>query len=138
MGAYRGVGVNALGNSISWALYFAFYGRLKTAIEAYQGSLSYYDFFIASGAAGAQLYSKSTLVISFDQPFRCTDCHLYKSRVGHQDTYAINIIEASWSVYVHVRWRATHFSIRGCIGLLPWIGPINHRSLARSTTVYGL
>jgi len=56
--------VNALGNSISWALYFAFYGRLKAAIEAYQGSLSYYDFFIASGAAGAYLYSKGTLLSS--------------------------------------------------------------------------
>lgn len=55
LGAYRGVGVNALGNSVSWALYFTFYGRLKSAFEHYQGSLSYYDFFIASGAAGAQL-----------------------------------------------------------------------------------
>ncbi len=74
----------------------------------------------------------------FDTSFRSIDCHLYKSRVGYQDTYAINIIKPSWSVYVHVRWRTTNHAIRGDTGLLSWIGPINLWGFARSSTVYGL
>ncbi|KAI4229305.1 MAG: hypothetical protein L6R36_000957 [Xanthoria steineri] len=44
------------GNSISWALYFLWYNRLKAGLQAYYGSgngLSYYDFLLASGVAGA-------------------------------------------------------------------------------------
>lgn len=52
---YRGLSPNLLGNSVSWALYFVSYDRLKSGIQAYHGRsyrLSYYDFFLASGAAG--------------------------------------------------------------------------------------
>lgn len=51
-GLYRGIGSNIMGNSVSWALYFVVYDRIKYSIRVYQGPLSYYDFFIASGAAG--------------------------------------------------------------------------------------
>ena len=53
---YRGLSPNIIGNSISWALYFLWYDRLKNGLQVYHGSkesLSYYDFFVASGAAGA-------------------------------------------------------------------------------------
>lgn len=60
---YRGLGPNIVGNSISWALYFVWYDRIKHEIQEYrrpgigtgtgtETGLSYYDFFIASGAAG--------------------------------------------------------------------------------------
>ncbi|KAL8706348.1 MAG: hypothetical protein Q9201_000602 [Fulgogasparrea decipioides] len=55
-GFYRGLSPNLIGNSVSWALYFLWYGRIKASLKAYhasEGSLSYYDFFLASGAAGA-------------------------------------------------------------------------------------
>ena len=55
-GLYRGVAVNILGNSISWALYFAWYESIKDGIGGSRGSLSYYDYFLASGAAGAHLH----------------------------------------------------------------------------------
>ena len=49
---------NLVGNSVSWALYFVSYDKLKSGIQAYHGRryrLSYYDFFLASGAAGTTL-----------------------------------------------------------------------------------
>ena len=53
---YRGLTPNLVGNSLSWALYFVWYDRIKYGIGSYRGSgsssLSYYDFFIASGTAG--------------------------------------------------------------------------------------
>lgn len=52
---YRGLTPNLVGNSVSWAIYFVSYDKLKSGIQAYHGrtySLSYYDFFLASGAAG--------------------------------------------------------------------------------------
>ena len=49
---YRGCGVNIVGNSASWSIYFVLYARIKDTIELYRGPLSYYDFFIASGSAG--------------------------------------------------------------------------------------
>ncbi|KAL6719583.1 mitochondrial FAD carrier protein flx1 [Lecanora helva] len=51
-GFYRGCSVNILGNSASWSVYFVLYGKLKHGIEASRGSLSYYDYFLASGIAG--------------------------------------------------------------------------------------
>ncbi|SLM35754.1 mitochondrial folate carrier protein [Lasallia pustulata] len=53
---YRGLTPNLIGNSVSWALYFWWYSNIKDALNAYHGperGLSYYDYFIASGAAGA-------------------------------------------------------------------------------------
>ncbi|KAL8771349.1 MAG: hypothetical protein Q9209_003255 [Squamulea sp. 1 TL-2023] len=55
-GFYRGLSPNLAGNSISWALYFLWYSRIKVALQAYHmtgNGLSYYDFFLASGIAGA-------------------------------------------------------------------------------------
>ncbi len=54
-GFYRGLTPNVVGNSVSWALYFVLYDQIKSSIHAYEGpstSLSYYDYFIASGTAG--------------------------------------------------------------------------------------
>ncbi|KAL8674613.1 MAG: hypothetical protein Q9168_000988 [Polycauliona sp. 1 TL-2023] len=55
-GFYRGLSPNLAGNSLSWALYFLWYSQTKAALQAHyaDGSrLSYYDFFLASGLAGA-------------------------------------------------------------------------------------
>ncbi|KAL9043203.1 MAG: hypothetical protein Q9180_000030 [Flavoplaca navasiana] len=55
-GFYRGLSPNLAGNSVSWALYFLWYSRTKAALEAHHANgkrLSYYDFFLASGVAGA-------------------------------------------------------------------------------------
>ncbi|MCJ1469399.1 hypothetical protein MMC07_008032 [Pseudocyphellaria aurata] len=52
---YRGLTPNLVGNSVSWALYFACYEKLKHGLQSIRGRdarLSYYDFFLASGAAG--------------------------------------------------------------------------------------
>lgn len=52
---YRGLTPNIVGNSVSWALYFVCYDKLKHGLQLFHGrssSLSYYDFFLASGAAG--------------------------------------------------------------------------------------
>ncbi|KAL8923393.1 MAG: hypothetical protein Q9172_003142 [Xanthocarpia lactea] len=55
-GLYRGLSPNLAGNSISWALYFLWYSEIKAGLQVYHASangLSYHDFFLASGVAGA-------------------------------------------------------------------------------------
>ncbi|KAL9129849.1 MAG: hypothetical protein Q9217_001804 [Psora testacea] len=52
---YRGLTPNLVGNSVSWALYFVWYDQIKHGARAWRGredGLSYYDYFLASGAAG--------------------------------------------------------------------------------------
>ncbi|KAK4979577.1 mitochondrial FAD carrier protein flx1 [Elasticomyces elasticus] len=43
-----------IGNSISWALYFLWYGKLKATLQTYRGgaSLTSLDYFLASGTSG--------------------------------------------------------------------------------------
>ncbi|KAI9881398.1 MAG: hypothetical protein M1830_003405 [Pleopsidium flavum] len=51
---YRGLSPNIIGNSVSWALYFLWYGKIKDGLYAYHGSqqeLSSLDYFFASGVA---------------------------------------------------------------------------------------
>ena len=57
-GFYRGIGPNSIGNSVSWSLYFLWYGQIKDGLYHYHGSsvgLTYYDYFAASGAAGTSI-----------------------------------------------------------------------------------
>ncbi|KAI9714850.1 MAG: hypothetical protein M1820_000139 [Bogoriella megaspora] len=52
---YRGLMPNMVGNSISWALYFLWYGNLKEMLVSMRGhnaQLSSSDYFIASGVSG--------------------------------------------------------------------------------------
>lgn len=67
---YRGLTPNLVGNSLSWALYFVCYDRIKHGIRSYRGvengGLSYYDFFIASGTAGRP----SSLISAFRHSLR--------------------------------------------------------------------
>ncbi|KAI9718996.1 MAG: hypothetical protein M1828_006372 [Chrysothrix sp. TS-e1954] len=54
-GYYRGLSPNIIGNSVSWALYFMWYGNIKDMIQAYRGSAEHLhsiDYFAASGLAG--------------------------------------------------------------------------------------
>ncbi|KAI9697912.1 MAG: hypothetical protein M1836_004264 [Candelina mexicana] len=54
---YRGLTPNLIGNSVSWALYFLWYGKLKDGITAYrspQDGLSTFDYFVAAGGAGTE------------------------------------------------------------------------------------
>lgn len=52
--AYRGIGINLIGNSASWALYFLCYDQTKRFASQLRGhsKLSYGDYFWASGSAG--------------------------------------------------------------------------------------
>ncbi|KAI5854916.1 mitochondrial carrier domain-containing protein [Tricharina praecox] len=49
-GLYRGLPVNMVGNASGWALYFVFYGDIKTRF--YGNKLDSADYFVASSAAG--------------------------------------------------------------------------------------
>ncbi|KAL9093331.1 MAG: hypothetical protein Q9165_004072 [Trypethelium subeluteriae] len=52
---YRGLTPNMIGNSVSWALYFLWYGNLKDTLVSLRGEnaqLSSSDYFIASGVSG--------------------------------------------------------------------------------------
>lgn len=53
---YRGLGPNMIGNSVSWGLYFMWYGNIKDMISAMNGSsrgeMRSSDYFIASGVSG--------------------------------------------------------------------------------------
>lgn len=54
---YRGLMPNMIGNSVSWALYFMWYGKIKDLVRAARGaaqgsSLTSADYFLASGASG--------------------------------------------------------------------------------------
>ncbi|KAI9661986.1 MAG: hypothetical protein M1831_002901 [Alyxoria varia] len=54
-GYYRGLSPNIIGNSVSWALYFMWYGNIKDMLQAYRGAgskLHSIDYFVASGASG--------------------------------------------------------------------------------------
>lgn len=52
---YRGLMPNLVGNSVSWALYFLFYGQAKDIFQTYRGAgaqLRSADYFLASGSSG--------------------------------------------------------------------------------------
>lgn len=51
---YRGLMPNMIGNSVSWALYFMWYGNIKDLLRATRGAheLSSSDYFLASGTSG--------------------------------------------------------------------------------------
>ena len=54
-GFYRGLTPNIIGNSVSWALYFLWYGRLKDGLQYLHGEhhpLLSYDYFLGSATAG--------------------------------------------------------------------------------------
>ncbi|OJD11596.1 hypothetical protein AJ78_07667 [Emergomyces pasteurianus Ep9510] len=55
-GFYRGLTPNLVGNSVSWGLYFLWYGNIKNTLHAFHGSkqerLGSLDYFVASGVAG--------------------------------------------------------------------------------------
>jgi len=53
---YRGLAPNLVGNSVSWALYFMWYDKIKHLISTHHVAgegLSYYEYFLASGTAGS-------------------------------------------------------------------------------------
>ncbi|KAM0719055.1 hypothetical protein Q7P37_004960 [Cladosporium fusiforme] len=53
---YRGLMPNMIGNSVSWGLYFMWYGKIKDLISSARGSqagrLNSSDYFLASGSSG--------------------------------------------------------------------------------------
>ena len=65
-GLYRGLTPNIIGNSISWGLYYMYYGNIKDLIRTYRpdGNLTNMDNFLAAGAAGLyfEVRSKGTIV----------------------------------------------------------------------------
>jgi solute carrier family 25 (mitochondrial folate transporter), member 32 len=57
-GFYRGLTPNIVGNSVSWGLYFLWYGKIKEELGKWRGDgkLGGWDYFVASGAAGMVLF----------------------------------------------------------------------------------
>ncbi|PSK56810.1 hypothetical protein B9Z65_6434 [Elsinoe australis] len=54
-GLYRGIMPNMAGNSVSWALYFMWYGNIKDLVRKMRGEsdrLTSTDYFLASGVSG--------------------------------------------------------------------------------------
>ena len=98
---YRGFGPNLLGNSVSWALYFAFYDALKNGISCFRSDtrpLSYQDYFLASGIAGMCKNSdpihKQVSVVRY----RDVDNYLHKPDMGHKNSNAFNSSRAYRSI----------------------------------------
>ena len=86
---------------MSWAFYFAWYENMKYEIQEYRGSLSYYDYFLASGAAGRSINTRDTQSLIYsDRTCRCSDCRVYESDLGDQDTYIIDFSESSRSLHI--------------------------------------
>lgn len=83
-GLYRGLTPNLVGNSASWALYFAWYDQIKynlSAGRAPEARLSHLDYFTASGVAGAIMLRRDAWK-SLTRA-RWVDCILYQSDLGH-------------------------------------------------------
>lgn len=140
---YRGLGPNIVGNSISWALYFVWYDRMKVGIQDYRGPgarLSYYDFFVASGAAGTFQFPTSTCAYRrlTVYMFRDVNRSVHESNMGDQDPHAVNIQQPPRSLHIHPRWHATDLSIRRLVRLLSRLGPFALWGLSWSITVHGI
>lgn len=133
-GFYRGLTPNVVGNSVSWALYFVLYDRLKSGIHAYEGlntSLSYYDYFLASGTAGerypppALLYhidSLGALTALCSNPIWVIKTRMLSTSAKHPGAY-VSIVDGIKQIY--------HFEgISGFYrGLVPSLFGVTHGAI---------
>ena len=100
---YRGLVPNLVGNSVSWALYFLWYDKLKNGLSAYHGSnqrLSYYDYFGASGIAGL-LVPGAFAILTADIGCRTPDGSLHKPYLGNQNPHAFYVCKPPWRIHIH-------------------------------------
>ncbi|EGE05720.1 mitochondrial FAD carrier protein FLX1 [Trichophyton equinum CBS 127.97] len=70
---YRGLTPNLVGNSVSWGLYFLWYGEIKELLSVSRGSggLTSLDYFVASGTSGAHVPGAYRSMMSgFQQIYR--------------------------------------------------------------------
>ncbi|KAL2050772.1 hypothetical protein ABVK25_009010 [Lepraria finkii] len=114
-GLYRGVGVNVLGNSVSWALYFAWYENMKYGIQEYRGSLSYYDYFLASGAAG-------TLTAACTNPIWVIKTRMLSTSRSHPGAYT-SMVDGARQIFRSEGLRGFYR------GLLPSLFGVSHGAL---------
>ena len=91
---YRGLSPNLVGNSVSWALYFVWYDKVKKHLQLYHGEnskLSYYDFFLASGVAGREVLDSDNTEEMTEPSTRDAYSHHYESHLGNQNSHALNV-----------------------------------------------
>ncbi|KAF8416507.1 mitochondrial carrier domain-containing protein [Tirmania nivea] len=80
---YRGLTPNVVGNTAGWALYFMWYGELKSLLAAYRGGpteLGSADYLLASGAAG-------TLSALFTNPIWVVKTRMLSTGRAHPNAY---------------------------------------------------
>ena len=138
---YRGLMPNIVGNSVSWALYFVCYDKLKNGLQIFHGRgslLSYYDFFLASGAAGKYLECCPKAAFLLIRSTRNFDCGLHKPHMGDQNSHAVNILYLSWRVQFHHRRDTADLPFRRAAGVLSWFGPFPLRCFPWCFAVHGL
>lgn len=152
---YRGLTPNLVGNSVSWALYFVCYDKLKHELQELHGRgsrLSYYDFFLASGAAGKNFSrdlcfapppqicgrKKKAFLCSCWFYDRSCDGGLDEPDLGDQNAHAVHILDASRRVQFHRRRDAADLPFGRPAGFLSRSGSFPVRRFARRVAVHGV
>lgn len=134
-GFYRGLAINLIGNSSSWALYFVWYDIIKRNASAHYGAsaqLSSYDYFWASGLAGiyesascarsTNSRSPGTLTAVSTNPLWVIKTRMLSTSVTHHGAYK-SVTEGMQSIW-------THEGVRGFYrGLLPSLFGVSHGAL---------
>lgn len=117
---YRGLGVNLVGNSAGWALYFVWYDQAKRAIRTYRNyspsqELTVVDYLSASAASGV-------LSAVLTNPIWVVKTRMLSTAATDKGAYP--------GLYQGVRSILQNEGIRGCFhGLTPTLVGVSHGSL---------
>ena len=138
---YRGLSPNIIGNSVSWAFYFMCYGKVKDALiylNRPNTTLSYYDYFLASGTAGEQTQPVIDQRVFYDRHSRSFNSSLYESNLGHQDSHAVHFFEAPARLHVYSRWSEADCSKGRLSRILPRSDPVSVWCFSWRLSIHGL
>lgn len=117
---YRGLGVNLIGNSAGWALYFLWYGQAKDIIKRYRGyettqNLTAVDYLAASTASGV-------LSAIITNPIWVIKTRMLSTAATDAGAYP--------GLIAGLREIVQKEGIRGCFhGLTPTLAGVSHGSL---------
>ncbi|KAK5107088.1 hypothetical protein LTR62_001872 [Meristemomyces frigidus] len=115
---YRGLMPNMIGNSVSWALYFMWYGNIKDLVRSARGGgreLRSSDYFLASGASGI-------LTAVFTNPIWVIKTRMLSTAKNTPGAYR-SIAHGTYELY-------TTEGIRGFYrGLLPSLFGVSHGAI---------